>query len=194
MASDIGALLDELAIDSAVIGGLSMGGYVTFALFRQSPARFTAMILADTRAQADTPEGLEGRRTMIALAHAEGASAVAQSMLPKLLGKTSSERRADLSQKVRAMIENARTEGIVGAIEAMMRRPDSTKDLPRILCPTLVIVGEEDVLTPVADAVALQNQITRSRLVILPEAGHLSNLEVPDGFALALSDFLSSNL
>lgn len=194
MASDIGPLLDELAIEAAVIGGLSMGGYITFALFRRSPERFSGMILGDTKAQADTPEGLEGRRKMIALAQAEGPSGVAQSMLPKLLGKTSLDRRPDLSPRVRAMIESAPTAGIVAAIEAMMARPDSTGDLARIPCPTLVIVGEEDVLTPVADAVALQNQITRSRLVILPEAGHLSNLEVPDGFALALSDFLSSNL
>jgi 3-oxoadipate enol-lactonase len=194
MAADVAALLDELAIDPAVIGGLSMGGYITFALFRLAPERFSGMILADTKAQSDTPEGLEGRRRMIALARAEGPRAVAQSMLPKLLGTTSTNRRIDLPEKVRTMIEGASAAGIVGAIEAMMSRPDSTSDLPIIACPTLVIVGEEDELTPVADAAALQNQIARSRLVILPEAGHLSNLEVPDGFALALSDFLASNL
>jgi 3-oxoadipate enol-lactonase len=194
MAGDIAALLDELAIDPAVIGGLSMGGYVTFALFRRAPERFSGMILADTRASADTPEGLEGRRQMIAMARSQGASGVAQSMLPKLLGKSSHEKRPDLSRRVRAMIERSSPDGIVAAIEAMMARPDATKDLSRISCPTLVIVGEEDVLTPVTDAVALQNQIARSRLVILPQAGHLSNLEVPDGFALAVSDFLSSNL
>ncbi|MBW8714193.1 MAG: alpha/beta hydrolase [Acidobacteria bacterium] len=91
-------------------------------------------------------------------------------------------------------MERSPTEGIVGALEAMMARPDRTRDLPRISCPTLVVVGEEDVVTPVADAVAMQNQIARSRLVILPEAGHLSNLEVPDSFTLALGDFLTSNL
>lgn len=194
MAADIAALLDQLAIDPAVIGGVSMGGYITFALFRRAPERFSGMILADTKAAADTPEGLEGRRQMVALARAQGASGVAQAMLPKLLGKTSFERRPDLPQKVAAMIERSSTEGIVAAIEAMMVRPDSTRDLSRISCPTLVVVGEEDLLTPVTDAVALQNQIARSRLVILPQAGHLSNLEVPDGFALALSDFLASNL
>jgi len=194
MAADIAALLDELAIDPAVIGGLSMGGYVTFALFRRAPERFSGMILADTRASADTPEGLEGRRQMIATARSQGAAGIAQSMLPKLLGKSSHDRRPDLPPRVRALIERASPDGIVAAIVAMMARPDSTKDLSRISCPTLVIVGEEDALTPVTDAVALQNQIARSRLVILPQAGHLSNLEVPDGFALALSDFLSSNL
>jgi len=194
MASDVAILLDHLALDTAVIGGLSMGGYITFALFNRAPERFTGMILADTKAKADTPEGLEGRRQTIALARAEGATGVATSMLPKVLGKTSSARRPDVVATVRAMIERSATEGIVGAVEAMMARPDRTSDLPRISCPTLVIVGEEDVVTPVADAVAMQNQIARSRLVILPEAGHLSNLEVPDNFTLALGDFLSSNL
>jgi pimeloyl-ACP methyl ester carboxylesterase len=194
MAGDIAALLDELEVDPAVIGGLSMGGYITFALFRRTPERFSGMILADTKATADTPEGLDARRQMTKLTRAHGAPGVAQSMLPKLLGKTSFDRRPDLPQKVRAMIERSSTEGIVAAIQAMMVRPDSTKDLSRISCPTLVVVGEEDVVTPVTDAVALQNQIARSRLVVLPQAGHLSNLEVPDGFALALSDFLASNL
>ena len=194
MAADVAALLDFLGIDPAVIGGLSMGGYITLALFRRAPERFSGMILADTKAQADTAEGLEGRRKMIALARAEGSGGVAESMLPRLLGTTSHNRRPELSDKIRALITSCRTQGIVSAIEAIMTRPDSTRDLARISCPTLVIVGEEDVLTPVGDAVAMQNQISRSRLVILPEAGHLSNLEVPDGFALAVSDFLASNL
>ncbi len=171
MASDVAALLDLLGIDPAVIGGLSMGGYITLALFRLAPERFSGMILADTKAQADTPEGLEGRRRMIARAGAEGPSGVADMMLPKLLGTTSSQLRPDLPAKVRAMIESAGTAGIVAAIAAMMARPDSTPQLARTACPTLVIVGEEDELTPVADAAALQNQIARSRLVVLPLPG-----------------------
>jgi pimeloyl-ACP methyl ester carboxylesterase len=194
MATDIAALLDHLEIDPAVIGGLSMGGYVTFALFRQAPERFSGMILANTKSQADTPEGREARRTMIELAHARGAPAVADALIPKLLGATTTKRRPAVADQVRRMIEGARVEGIVGAIEAMIERPDSTPDLARIACPTLVVVGGEDVITPVADGAEMQNHIARSRLVILPETGHLSNLEAPDGFALALSDFLASNL
>src|SRR6185503_6037617 len=125
MAGDVTALLDELAIDSAVIGGLSMGGYITFALFRRAPERFTGMILADTKAQPDTPEGLEGRRQMIDLARRRGARAVADSMLPKLLGPSAVRRRPDLADSVRAMIERAAVPGIVAAIEAMIGRPDS---------------------------------------------------------------------
>ena len=194
MAEDVGSLLDHLKIETAVIGGLSMGGYVTFALFRSEPERFTGMILADTKAEADTPEGREGRRKMIEVAHARGPAGVADAMLPKLLGATSKARRPALVPQVRQMIESQRVESIVAAIEAMMARPDSRPDLPRISCPALVVVGDEDELTPPADAERMQNDISRSRLVVLPEAGHLSSLEVPDGFTLAQSDFLASNL
>jgi pimeloyl-ACP methyl ester carboxylesterase len=194
MAGDVGSLLDHLAIDPAVIGGLSMGGYVTFALFRQAPERFSGMILADTKAQADTPEGLDARRTMIELARTQGAAAVADAMLPKLLGATTRAERSALAPQVRRMIERTPVDGIIAAIEAMMARPDSTGDLARVSGPTLVLAGDEDELTPIADAEAMHEQLVRSRLVVLPRAGHLSNLESPDGFALALSDFLSSNL
>ena len=194
MAADVVTLLDHLEIDPAVIGGLSMGGYVTFALFRQAPERFSGMILADTKSQADTPEGRDARRTMIELAHARGSGAVADAMMPRLLGATTLKRRLAVADHVRQMIEGARVEGIVAAIEAMIERPDSTPDLSGIPCPTLVVVGAEDLITPIADATEMQNHIARSRLVILPETGHLSNLEAPDGFALALSDFLASNL
>ena len=152
------------------------------------------MILADTKAEADTPEGREGRRKMIEIAHARGAAGVADAMLPKLLGATSKARRPSLVPQVRQMIESQRVESIVAAMEAMMARPDSTPDLPRISCQTLLVVGNEDELTPLADAERMQNHISRSRLVVLPEAGHLSNLEAPDGFTLAMSDFLTSNL
>ena len=194
MASDVLQLLDHLRIDQAVMGGLSMGGYITFAVFRQAPERFTGMILADTKAQADTSEGKAGRRQLIETARTRGAAGVAETMLPKLLGPTSSAHRPEVVNKVREMIHGAAVPGIVGALEAMMSRPESTADLARVSCPTLVVVGDEDGITPLADATALQNHIDRSRLVILPEAGHLSNLEAPDGFALALSDFLASNL
>jgi 3-oxoadipate enol-lactonase len=104
-AADVDALLDHLEIESAAIGGLSMGGYVTFALHRLSPQRFTAMILADTRPQSDTPEGRDGRRQMIELVHREGLGAVADRMLPKLLGATTLRERPEIAAQARAVIE-----------------------------------------------------------------------------------------
>lgn len=194
MAEAVDGVLDALEVGQATIGGLSMGGYVTLALFRRSPGRFTGVILADTKATADTPQGRDARRQMIDLVQREGPSAVADQMLPKLLGDTSRRERQALEVMVRGLIEQNRPEGIAAAIEAMMGRPDSTELLASIPCPVLVIVGSEDTLTPPSDAEAMQQRLTRSRLVLLPAAGHLSNLETPDTFSQALADFLGSNL
>lgn len=193
-ADDVDALMDALEIAEAVIGGLSMGGYIAFALARRAPERFTGMVLADTKPQADTPEGREGRRAMIALAQERGATAVADQMLPKLLGSTSHETRPQVAATVREMIESASVGAITGAVEAMLARPDSTADLSAISWPALVMVGAEDVITPLADAETMQTGIARSRLVVLPAAGHLSNLETPDAFSRAIADFLRSNM
>ena len=193
-AADVGSLLDALEIERGVIGGLSMGGYVTFALFRRAPERFSAMVLADTRSQADTPEGRTARRTMSELVRASGVGAVADQMLPKLLGETSRRERPELAGVVRGLIEANTTSAVDGALHAMLTRPDSTPDLPRISIPALVICGEEDVLTPPADSEALHRAISRSQLVLLPGAGHLSALEDADGFSVALVNFLGSNL
>jgi 3-oxoadipate enol-lactonase len=194
MAADVAALLDHLEIDNAVIGGLSMGGYITFALFRGAAERFSGVILADTRSQADTPEGREARRRMIDLVHSGGAPAVADQMLPKLLSASTDPDFPETESYVRRMIESSPPEALVDAITAMMERPDSSAELPRISCPALVLVGEDDAVTPVADAEAMQQRIVRSRLVVLPGAGHLSNLQAPAAFSLALADFLASNI
>ena len=154
-ARDLGVLLDKLAVDCATIGGLSMGGYVTFAMLRQSPERFTGLILADTKSQADTPEGREGRRKMIELVRASGASAVADQMLPKLLSAATRRTRPEVEAQVRQMIESTSVPAIVAALEALSNRPDSTPDLAGIRYPPLIVVGAEDVLTPVADAEAM---------------------------------------
>jgi pimeloyl-ACP methyl ester carboxylesterase len=193
-ARDVGALLDALAIDSAAICGLSMGGYIAFAMFRQLPSRFDRLILADTRPQADTPQGREGRRRMRDLLARGGPPAIADEMLPKLLSRRTLDERPELAGEVRAMIEAVPPRAIEAALEAMMGRPDSTPDLPRISCATLVLAGEEDTLTPVAEAEAMHLAIPRSVLVTLSGAGHLSNLEAPDAFSKALEDFLLAPL
>jgi len=192
-AADIEALLDVLEIERAMIGGISMGGYVTFALYRRAPERFTRMLLADTRSQADTPDGRRARRAMSELVRAKGPEAVASQMIPKLLGETTRRDRPEVEAEVRRLILTNQTAGIDGGINAMMTRPDSTPDLARISVPALLIVGEEDTLTPVADSEALHDAIERSHLVVLPGAGHLPNLEVPEEFSRALGNFLASN-
>jgi 3-oxoadipate enol-lactonase len=171
-----------------------MGGYVTFALCRKSPGRFTGMVLADTRSQADSSEGRDARRQMIELVRSRGSAAVADQMLPKLLGETSHATRPSVVASVREMIQSAPAAAIADAVQAMLGRPDSTADLAGMSWPTLVVAGAEDVITPPADAEQMCRGLVRSRLVVLPEAGHLSNLEAPDAFSRALGDFLLSSM
>lgn len=183
--------LDALGIERAVIGGLSMGGYLTLALYRMAPERFAGMILADTRATADTEQLKAGRQKVLATVRDKGPSAIADEMLPKLLGATSHRERPELTDDVREMIVGNSADAIAGAVTAIMNRPDSTSMLASISVPTLILCGDEDVLTPPADAEALHAGIRNSRLVVLPRAGHLSNLEAPDAFSAAVQEFLT---
>ena len=194
MASTVLKLLDSLHIDGAVIGGLSMGGYVTLALYRIEPERLHGMILADTRATADTPEARAQRERLIALVRDKGSAAIADEMLPKLLGKTALQERHDLQQLVRQIGGSLPPQEVEAALIAMMRRPDSTPLLDRISFATLVICGDEDAATPLTEVEQLHAHIPRSRFVVLQGAGHLSNLEKPDEFSLALADFLVANI
>jgi 3-oxoadipate enol-lactonase len=192
-AADLEALMNALEIDRAVVGGLSMGGYIAFAFLRRAAERISGLVLADTKAAADTPEGRQDRRAMIELLRTKGAVAVADQMIPKLLGRSSRE-RSHLETVVRPWIEASNPQGLEQAIQSMMTRPDSTPDLPRVAVPALVIVGSEDELTPVSEAERLHQALSRSQLVVLSGAGHLSNVEAPDDFTAALTNFLASNL
>ena len=189
-AGDVIDLLDALHIEQAVIGGLSMGGYVTFAMFRHAARCVRAMILADTRAQADTPEAIAHRRRMIQLVREKGASAAADELLPKLVGDRTRAARPGVVDALRAMILSNSVETITGAITALMTRPDSMALLPTIHCPTLIIVGDEDVLTPRALSEDIQRGIAGAELTVVPEAGHMSNMEQPAAFNEALARFL----
>lgn len=189
-ADDAAALLDHLSLPQAVFVGLSMGGYTLFALYRRHAARIKGLILADTKAQADTPEGREGRFAMIRTAEEKGAKAIADLMLPKLLSPHSLRHRPDLTQSLTRIIEQNPVTTITADLRAMAERPDSVPLLRTIACPTLVIVGELDQGTPPADAEVMAEGIRGARLTIIPNAGHLSNLEAPDLFNAAVSEFL----
>jgi pimeloyl-ACP methyl ester carboxylesterase len=194
LAAAVVEWLDALRIEKATIGGLSMGGYVTFALLRRARERASAVILADTRATADTEQGRAARTTMIETVRAKGVAAVADEMMPKLLGETTHRERPQVERVVREIAAANAPEGLAGAIEAMRERPDSTPGLAKISVPALVLVGEEDVLTPPSDAEAMRAALARGRLVEIPRAGHLSNLEAPGEFSAALADFLLAPL
>jgi 3-oxoadipate enol-lactonase len=183
-------LLDRLHVHEAVIGGLSMGGYVTMAMFRHAPRYFLGMVLADTRPQADTPEGLDGRTRMLQLLRDKGPSAIADEMLPKLLGDTTRRDRPEVGERVRSLILSNSSDSIAGAIVALRSRSDSTRLLETVRCPTLILVGEEDALTPPDLSRGMHRAVPGSELVVVPGAGHLASLEQPAAFNAAVASFL----
>jgi 3-oxoadipate enol-lactonase len=189
-ADDVKGLLDHLAIRQAVLVGLSMGGYIIFSFWRRYPERVKALVLADTRA---TPDNDEGRAKRIAMAQAlykDGPNAVADLMMPMLLSPASQTGRPDLVQRVRRIITCTQLSGIIGDLMALHDRPDSVPLLKDITCPTLVLVGEQDIGTPPSDARLIAEGIKGARLEIIPGAGHISNLEQPEAFNRAIASFL----
>jgi 3-oxoadipate enol-lactonase len=192
MAQDVAALLDHLEISRAVIGGLSMGGYVVLAFYKLFPSRVRGLILADTRAQADTEEGKQTRFKQADKALAEGMAGIADSMLPKLLTPETVSKHPEVVKRVRDMMLKTKPEGAAGALLGMAERDDQTTLLSQITCPTLIVVGREDSITPVADSEKMNREIAGSRLVVIENAAHVSNLERTDQFNEELMRFLNA--
>jgi pimeloyl-ACP methyl ester carboxylesterase len=190
-AADVLAWLHRLDVGPIVLGGLSMGGYVALAIARLAPERLVGLILADTRAPADSEEARTGRDRMRETLSDRGPDGVAEAMLPKLLGVTSQKTSPELASEIRSMILSNAPAAIRRDIQRLRDRPDATPVLPGISVPALVLVGEEDVVTTVDDAAALQKGIARATLTVIHGAGHLSSLEAPAGFNTALEGFLS---
>ncbi len=187
MADDVAALLDHIEMrEPVVLGGLSMGGYVALAFARKYPAKLRALILADTKAEADDATGKANRDKMIAFAESHTAREVIDSVMPKMVVSTAA------AEQVRELASTQSTAGIANAMRAMRDRPDSSDVLPQIKVPTLVIVGSDDQLTPPAVAQSLAGRIVEARLEVIPGAGHISNLENPVAFNNAVETFLTS--
>jgi len=171
-----------------------MGGYVSFAMWRRHRDRIRALVLGDTRAGADSVETAARRHELIEVAETQGSTAVANMQIVGLVGKTTRDKRPDIYDSIHRMMAQTAPEGIVGALEAMIERPDSTPTCATIDVPTLVVVGEEDVVTPPKEARALHRAIAGSRIEVLRQAGHLSNVERPAAFNTVVSEFLGSLL
>jgi pimeloyl-ACP methyl ester carboxylesterase len=189
-AADVADLVEALGIERAVVGGLSMGGYVSLALYRNAPQLFHGLILASTRADADTAEARNNRLRLIGLADAGGAAAIADDMLPRLLGATSAATQPELVERVRSLATATRPEPLQAALRAMMTRHDSTTMLPTIAVPTLVVAGDEDTLIPPDVGARMAAAIPQALFASIPEAGHLVSLEQPQAFNAALLRFL----
>ena len=183
MAVELAAWLDSLGIrDKVILGGLSMGGYIALAFAKRFPERLRGLILADTRADADTPEARATRNETIDFVKANSAAVLIEKMLPKLLATNSPSEVA----RVKELASKQSVEGVVAALVALRDRPDSTAAMKAFKFPTLVIVGEHDAITPPALAEAMMAELPQGTLVTIPGAGHLANLEQPAAFAEAI--------
>ena len=189
-ADDVAALIDGLGLGRVVLGGLSMGGYVAFAMLRRHPGALAGLLLCDTRAGVDTPE-IRARREeqQRRLAEAGEPGPVADSLLGPLVAPDST-RREEVLERARQLLDQNRVEGVIGGLEAMKNRSDSTGDLASIAVPTLVVVGEHDQPSPPGVAQEMAEAIPGSMLQVVPEAGHLTNMENPEVFNQALDEFL----
>ena len=192
MAQDVAALMDELNIERAVVGGLSMGGYVAFAFYHLFRERVRALILADTRPGPDTPEGRRAREEMATRALKEGMSAIADAILPKTLAPQTLVEQPEKAARVRKMIMAMKPEGAAAALRGMALRKDHTALLPGIVVPTLILVGREDSLTPPGEAETMHRAISNSHMHVIEGAGHISNIERPAEFNYAVTDFLNT--
>lgn len=185
----VAGLLDRLGLDRVVLGGLSMGGYVALAFLRQYADRVSALILADTRAAADTTAVFERRTDQQDQVAGIGTTALIETLLAGLLSDHTKSTRLDLVEQVRRLMANPAA-GFIGALEAMKHRPDATEELATISVPTLIVVGEDDALSPREVAQEMHERIKNSKLAVLPRAGHLSNLEAAEEFNAAVAAFL----
>lgn len=192
LADDCKLVLDELKIHQpAIVCGLSMGGYVTFALYQKYPQIFSGIILTSTRPGPDSPEGKANRQASIKNALERGSVFIADGMLQKIVSSYTLSTNPELVGKIRAIMAKTSVQGVVGALQGMMERPDSTPMLPEIRCPVLVIHGIDDQLIPLEEAERIHQLIPNSKLVKIPQAGHLPCLEQPETFNQAVRDFIN---
>lgn len=190
-ADDVLALMTHLEIEDAAVAGLSMGGYVAFAMLRRARERVNALVLSNTRAIADSSQARDARAASIALVQREGAAGIAREMRAKLLGESTRRGQPDLEEAVTRLILVNAPDAIIAALGALRDRPDSTSLLPSIAVPTLVTAGDEDSIVNLAESHSMQQAIPGSTLVTLPRTGHLGNLEAPGPWNAAVDTFLA---
>lgn len=190
LADDVAELIEAECDGPAVVCGLSMGGYVAFALLRRRPELIRGLVLADTRPGSDSDEKRENRMRMAQTARSAGMRPIADAMVPDLLAESTRDNAPDTVDTVQAMILDTPIPTLVAALAGMASRHDSTSALPDIAVPALVVVGEHDAITPVDDARAMTDAIPDADLHVIPDAGHLSSMENPEAFNAALREYL----
>lgn len=190
-ADDLAAMLDALEVnDPVMLVGLSMGGYVAFQFYEKYRDRVRGMVLCDTRAVPDTPEAAATRLQTADRVEREGPGVLAETMIPKMLSPATFETRPQVVEKLRRMILDGNPAGLAAAARGLAERPDFTPLLGRIQCPTLLIVGKDDAISPPQEMAGLARAIPGAKLVEIEAAGHVSPLERPAQVNTALVDFL----
>jgi 3-oxoadipate enol-lactonase len=191
-ARDIFALLDELRIDTVVLGGLSMGGQIVMECFRQFAPRIRGLILADTFPRAETEDGRTYRYALADRLMAEGMTGYADENLPKMIASYNVKALPAVAAHVHAMMTAAPAPGAAAALRGRAQRRDYTPLLTEVAVPTLIVVGRDDEFTPVTDAEEMHRLVPGSTLAVIDKAGHLPNLEQPTAFNDALRAFLTT--
>lgn len=191
-AQDLNRVCEQAAVGKAVFAGVSIGGYILFEFWRQFAVRVHALAFCDTRASADTDEARAARLKSAQEVLQTGPEPFIEQLLPKLLGESTRRDRPDLVEQARKMAAKMLTERIAAVQQGMAARPDSIPTLATITVPTLVLVGEEDTLTPRADAEVIIRGIPGSHLKLIPQAGHFAPFEQPEATAAALLAFLDA--
>jgi pimeloyl-ACP methyl ester carboxylesterase len=193
LAMDCAALIDAIGLTKPItICGLSMGGYVSFAFHRLFPHKVKSLVLTATRSGADSEEMKINRERSELLAREAGAFAIAESMASKLFSPNTYETNPEIVDSVKKIMARTSVEGIVGTLQGMRQRVDSTPYLASITVPTLIIHGNNDQLIPLTEAQIMQKAIPNSKLTLIPDAGHLPNLEQPEKFNQVIRDFMES--
>lgn len=183
--------LDERGVTQpAVFTGLSMGGYVLLQILRVAPQRVRAAVLVSTRTAADTPEGKEKRLQNVALVEKDGVTALADRMLPALLGDSTRQERSGLVEQVRAEIRRQPATAVTAALRGMAERPESTPVLAGIACPAMIVAGAEDTVIKSDEMEAMSKKIPKGEFQLIEKAGHLLSLEAPERFNDVFLHFL----
>ncbi len=190
MADAVAGLLDHVGLSQVVLGGLSMGGYIAFVFARRHRSRVRALVLADTRAGADTDEVKERRTKQQAQVREQGTKELVETLLGNLLTEETRTSRPEIVDGTRRLMLDISPDAVVAGLEAMKRRTDATEELAGLDLPALVLVGDQDATAPVEVAGEMASKLPRARLAIIPGAGHLSNLEQPERFTAELKAFL----
>lgn len=191
-ADDVAAFLGVMGVERAVICGLSMGGYTALSLLRNHPQVVRALVLASTRAAADTPEARAKRMRLIDFVRERGVEALASKQLRAMVGETTVNSRRGVLEGLRVLMASAPEEGVVGALAAMAERPDATGMLPGIECPVMVVSGAEDTFTTPDELARLAAAIPCARLEVIQGAGHVCAFERPAAFNHVMAEFLAS--